>query len=601
MPTTRSPEGRSAKKAPAKKRAPAKKSAPRKRAAKKAPAKKRAARKAAPRRRDDLGLSPEVRWYLETRGIPLPTCPPKLRTPEPRTVPGAKFDPERVDRVLRAFDVLRHTQGPLAGQPLRPDPWQVAYIIAPIFGWVRRNEHGRWARIITQAYIDVPRKNGKTTIVGGCGIYLTAADGEMGAQVLAAATTKDQAQFVFAPIKQLAEKAPGLKGHVRPLTNRIVHPASGSYFTPVSSVADAQHGGNIHGAVIDELHVHKTPEMFDVLTTGTGSREQPLIITITTADSGTPDSVYDRERRYVERLANRTITDWSRYGVVWAADEGDDPFVEETWRKANPGYGISPTKRYLEEAAVKAKNSPAELSKFLRLHLGIRTKQETKYITLPTWDGSAGLVVEDELAGRWCHGGIDLSSVEDISALCWTFPDEDGGFDVLWRFWLPEERLPDLSRRTAGAADVWVRDGFVELTSGNVIDNDRILARVLRDAERFQVRTIGYDRYGATDLVRRLGDVGLVVTPVGQGTATLSAPMKEMLRLLLSKQYRHGGNPVMRWMIDHLAVVENTSGDIKPAKNRSAEKIDGVSAAVTALREVMDAEAVEASALPNIH
>lgn len=589
MPTTRSTVAADPKKAPARKTA-TKKAPARKRAAKKAPAKKAPAKKPPA---VDLKLSPEVEWYLQSRGIPMPDCPPLIKTPEPRNVPGAKFDAARVDRVLAAFEILRHTQGALAGRPLRPDPWQVAYIIAPIFGWVRKNEFGRWARIITNVYIDIPRKNGKSTLVGGLGIYLCAADGEMGAQVLAAATTRDQAQFVFAPIKQLAASAPGLKGRVRPLTNRIVHQASGSYFAPVSNIADAQHGGNIHGALIDELHVHKNPEMVDVLSTGTGSREQPLVFKITTADSGAPDSVYDRERRYVERLAKRTIKDASRYGVVWAAEAGDDPFAESTWKKANPGYGISPTKRYLEEAATTAKNSPAELAKFLRLHLGLRTKQETRYITLEAWDGSAGSVDEDDLVDRTCHGGIDLSQVEDITALCWTFPDDDGGFDAIWRFWLPEERLPDMSRRTAGAADVWVRDGWLELTAGNVIDNDAIFTRVMADAERFNVATIGYDRYGATDLVRRLGDEGLTVTPVGQGTATLSAPTKELLRLLLSKKYRHGGNPVMRWMIDNLAVVENSAGDVKPAKNKSAEKIDGVSAAVTALREHMDAEAVE--------
>lgn len=540
---------------------------------------------------DRLKLSPEVAWYLLSRGIPLPDCPPAIKTPEPRTVPGAKFDPARVDKVLRAFGVLRHTQGRLAGQPLRPDPWQVAYILAPVFGWVKRNSGGRWVRIIRSLYVDVPRKNGKTTLSGGIAIYLTGADDEPGAQVLAAATTKDQAKFCFEPIKQLCEKAPALKGHLRALAFKIIHARSGSYFQVISSVADAQHGANVHGAVIDELHVHKTAELVEAIETGTGSREQPLIVIITTADDGRPGTIYARKRHYVEQLANRVLKDPSTYGVVWAAEGADDPFVEATWRKANPGYGISPTKEYLEAEAAKARTSPADLAKFLRLHLGRRTKQETKYVTLEVWDSSASQVVEARLAGRDCYGGLDLSSVEDITALCWDFPDGADGHDVLWRFWLPEERLDSLNKRTAGEAAVWVREGLLQLTPGNVVDYDFVLDQVKRDGARFRVKTVGYDRWNSSDLTRRLVDEGFTMVPVGQGFQSLSAPLKEILRLLLGRRYRHGGNPVMRWMTDNLAVKMDASGNVKPDKSVAAEKIDGWSAATTAMCEFMDAEA----------
>jgi phage terminase large subunit-like protein len=540
-----------------------------------------------------LKLSPEVAWYLQERGLPLPDCPPKWKTPEPRTLRGAKFDPSRVDRVLKAFGLLRHTKGKWAGRPLTPDPWQVAYILAPVFGWVRFDKDaGRWVRVIRELYVDVPRKNGKSTLLGGIAIYMTAADGEPGAEVIAAATTKDQAGFVFKPVKALAEKAPALRKHVKAYATRIVHPASASYFHAISSVADAQHGANIHCGVVDELHVHKTAEMVETIETGTGSRDQPLIAYITTADDGTPATIYARKRDRIEKLARRVLRDPTTYGVVFAADETDDPFSEATMRKANPGFGISPTRSYLVKAAVKAKDSPAELASYLRLHLGIRTKQVTKYVTLQTWDGSAGMVVESDLKGRAAYGGLDLSSVEDTTALCWELPDDDGA-DVLWRFWLPEDRLPALIRRTAGDAEVWRREGFLKLTPGNVIDLDFIYQQIIADAGLFDVKTIGFDRWGANPLVTRLGDDGLACVPRGQGYATASAPLKDIQRLLLAGKYRHGGNPVMRWMTDNLAVAMDPSGNVKPDKARAAEKIDGWSAAVNAHGEAMDNAAAD--------
>lgn len=539
-----------------------------------------------------LKLSPEVAFYLSSRGLPFPDCPPAVKTPEPGEVlASARFDPERVDRVLKVFGLLRHTKGRFAGRPLKPDPWQVAYILAPVFGWVRQNDAGRWVRVIRSLYVDVPRKNGKSTTLGGIAIYLTTADGEQGAEVVAGATTKDQAGFVFQPVKTLAEKSPALRPHVKAYQAKIVHPATGSYFQVISSAADAQHGANLHGAVIDELHVHKTADLVDALETGTGSREQPLVTIITTADDGKPNTIYARKRERIEQLSRRVVEDPSTYGVVWAADKDDDPFSVATQRKANPGFGISPTAEYLAKAALEAQQSPADLARYLRLHLGIRTKQTTKFLELAAWDASAAMVIPDRLAGKPCHGGLDLAAVNDFAALCWTFPDDQFGFDASWRFWLPADRLPDVDRRTAGAGSVWVREGVLKLTPGNVIDNDQIVADIIADADRYDVQTLGYDRWGANDVVRRLGDAGVDCVPIGQGFASMSAPTKELLRLVLAGQYRHGGNPVMRWMVDNLAVAMDPSGNVKPDKARSAEKIDGVTAAVVALKECMDAPA----------
>lgn len=545
---------------------------------------------------DRLKLAPEIAWYLNDRGIPLPDCPPLVQTPSPGEAPGAVFDPERVDKVLNAFSKLRHTQGQWAGHPLKPDPWQVAYVLAPVFGWVRWDEDADcYVRIVRELYVDVPRKNGKSTLAGGLAIYMTCADGEQGAQVITAATTKEQAGFVFEPVKKLAEAAPALKKHVLPLKDKILHKRSGSYFKPIASVAGAQHGANIHCAIVDELHEHKTPELVETIETGTGSRRQPLVVIITTADSGKRESVYDRKRKRVEQLARRVFAAPSVYGVVWAAEKHDDPHAEATWRKANPGYGVSPTRSYLQAKSDEAKQSPADLAKFLRLHLGRRTKQETKFLTLESWNRNAGMVDEAKLMGREAYGGLDLAATSDLLALCWLFPDEGGGYDALWRLWTPEDNVEALDQRTAGAASVWVREGLLVATPGNVADYDYIQLQIERDLDAFDVRAVGYDPWSAVPLTNKLAESNAPMVKVRQGFVTMSPPMKELQRLLLKgtpekPMFRHGGNPAVTWMVDNLAAAMDPAGNVKPDKARSAEKIDAVSAAVTALSEAMARE-----------
>jgi len=539
---------------------------------------------------------------MRERGIPLPSTPPRVKTPEPRVVAGARFDPARVDRVLKAFRALQHVAGKWAGTAFNPDPWQVAYIIAPTFGWVRRDAEGRWVRVIRDLYVDVPRKNGKSLLSSAIAIYMCCADGEAGAQVVTAATTRDQAKFVFNPIKTLAEHSPALRRNVRAYQHKVVHPRSGSYIEVISSVADAQHGANIHCSIVDELHVHKTPDLVTTLETGRGSRTQPLAVIITTADSGKRNTIYDRKRDYVERLARRSIKDENVYGVVFAADPLADPFAEETWKSANPGYGVSPSRAYLAAESKKAQNSPADLAEFLRLHLGIRTKQDQRYITLAAWDVNAGMLDEHTLDGRRCFGGLDLASVSDMTALCWLFPREhEPGYEALWRFWVPEDAMSKLDDRTAGMASVWVREGWLRTTPGNVTDYAYVRATINADRERFAVQSIGFDRWNASQLSIDLQDDGALMVKVGQGYGSMSAPLKELQRTLLQgtperPMLRHGGNPVMRWMTDNLAVSTDPAGNVKPDRARAVDKIDGWAALVNAMSEAMTANTPHASA-----
>lgn len=544
---------------------------------------------------DRLKLSPEVAWYLLSRGIPLPDCPPRWKTPEPRDEPGARFDPDRVDKVLAVFMALRHTKGRLAGQPLKPDPWQVAYILAPVFGWIHYDtDLGMYVRIVRTLYVDVPRKNGKSTTVGGIGIYMTCADGEEGAQVITAATRLDQAQFVFAPIKQLAEQSPALKQHTKAYKAKIVHKRTGSYFQPVANAGDAQHGADLHCGVVDELHLHKTNDLVEAIETGTGSRAQPLIVFITTADASRKETPYDRKRTLVEQLARGVLKDPATYGVIWAADPEADPFAEETQRAANPGFGISPTRAFLRQAAVKAQQSPADHASYLRLHLGIRTKQSEKYLDVDAWDRNASIVDESRLLGRACFGGLDLAATSDLCALAWVFPDEDrGGFDVLWRMWLPAGAVASLDKRTAGAASLWVRRGILTETPGDVADYDWIRETVRSDAEKFDVREVAYDRWNSTQLVNDLVADGAPMVTMGQGYASMSSPTKELKRLILmgteeTPVIRHGGNPAARWTVDNFAVAMDPAGNVKPDKANAGDKIDPVVALIMGLSRAIE-------------
>lgn len=545
-----------------------------------------------------LKLSPEVAWYLEDRGYRPPTCAPLIKTPEPRGVRGAAFDAERVDHVVGAFRRLRHTKGRFAGQPFEPDCWQVAYYLAPVFGWVAPSKDtGDYARIVTTAWVELPRKNGKTQTASGTAIYLTGADGEPGAQVVCAATNKDQAKFAFDPMKQTVRGSPALAKHFDAFQSKIIHKASGSVFEPVANVGDAQHGRDLHGGIVDEVHLHKTNDLIEAIETGTGSRIQPLILMITTADAGRRHTPYDEKRTRIEKLARGVLKDPTTYGVVFAAEATDDPFVEATWKKANPGYGISPTKRFMASAANKAKDSPAELASFQRLHLGLRTKQQFRYLNLDAWDNNASIVIPERLKGRKCYGGLDLGSTSDLTALCWVFPDGDA-FDVLLRCWAPEDSVAHLDERTANAASTWVKQGWLTTTPGNVTDYDFIEAQIGRDRDEFAVQELAYDRWNAQQLVNNLTTDGAPMITMGQGFASMSAPTKDLQRLILigtpeKPMIRHGGNPLLRWTVDNFAVALDPAGNVKPDKANAGDKIDPVVALIMALSRALAAKETE--------
>lgn len=547
-------------------------------------------------------LSPEIEWYLTSRGYEIPTVVPRVRTPEPRDEPGATFDPVEVDRKIAALKHLRHTKGKWAGRPIEPTAAQVAFIIAPVFGWRRENADGRMVRIIRDAYVEMPRKGAKTTLVASLAMLLGFADGEGGAEVLLGAASRDQAGQAFKPLAAVAKASKVLQdAGVRALRNEIVQDSTSSVVKAVSSRGDLAHGANVHGGLVDELHVHKSPDLLEAIESGTGARAQPIVFIITTADDGKTTSVYAQRREMIEKLASGTIKAPAMYGVVFAADDEDDPFAEETWAKANPLYPVTPSPEFMRSAADKAKANPAALASFLRLHLGIRANQDSKYIELDVWDRNAGLVVEADLKGRAAFGGLDLASTSDLCALCWLMPAADGSYDSVWRHWVPERGFQRLNEATMGTAEVWRRDGLLTVTPGDVADYDYILEQVRRDMDAFDVQGVGYDPWNSSSLVNDLVEEGAPMVQIRQGYATLSPALKAVGHLLLqgkpdAPMFRHGGNSLMRWQINNLAVAMDPSGNVKPDKKKSIDKIDGIAAVVDAMAVAMTAEPTAKSA-----
>lgn len=478
-----------------------------------------------------------------------------------------------------------HVKGEWAGTALKLEGWQREELIDPLFGTL--NPDGR--RQFRTALIGVPRKAGKSTLGAALALRMLFRDGEPGAEVYSAASDRDQAAIVFEIAQGMVEANPTMAKIAKVYRRSIVVPRTGSTYKVLSADAFTKHGLNPHAVIFDELHAQPDRELWDVLTTAQGARRQPLTVAITTAG-------YDRESicwemyEYGRKVRSGQIDDPTFFFRWWGIHEDQAWDDEATWAGAQPNLGVSVSLEFLRSEARQAKNLPARQNTFRRLYLNEWTQSEARWIDLGKWDGSASIVDEHQLAGRRCYAGLDLASSTDIAALALDFPSEDGSHDVIWRFWVPEERLPALDARTGGQASVWVREGRMFTTPGDVIDYRSILAQIDVDARTFDLAEVAYDRWGMTQMSQDLTDAGMTVVPFGQGFASMSAPTKELERLVLTGQYRHGGNPVMRWMVDNVVTRMDPAGNVKPDKGRSTEKIDGVVAAVMALDRAISDE-----------
>ena len=475
---------------------------------------------------------------------------------------------------------LRHSKGEWAGQPVMLEPWQ-QFIVGSLLGWKREDGSRRFRT----GYVEVPRKNGKTLLAAGLGLFLTAADGEPGAEVYSAATTREQARLSHGEAVRMVKQSAALKRELRLFRDNIHSERTFSKFEPLSSDHGTLDGLNVHGAICDELHAWPRRELWDVLETATSARRQPLMLAITTAG-------FDRQslcwqmHEYAGKVLDGLVEDDSFFGIIYGLDEGDSWEDEGSWWKANPNLGVSKSIDDLRRLAARAREMPAQLNAFLRLHLDVWTQSKTRWMKPEVWAGcNLGAVEEAALAGRPCYGGLDLSTTTDISALVWVFPPEGEKepYVVLPRFWVPEENMVLRSRNDRVPYEAWARAGLIAATPGSVIDYDFILEQVARDVAQFQVKEIAFDRWGATRLTTQMVDRGWTVVEFGQGFASMSAPMKELEKLALSRELNHGGNQVLAWMADNVMASTDPAGNIKPDKAKSREKIDGVVALIMGL------------------
>lgn len=513
-------------------------------------------------------------------------CERHLRDLKAAPMRGLFFDEEAADHAIEFFSFLRLWEGEWKGCTFELQPWQ-KFNVGSLFGWKRADGLRRF-RV---GYIEVPRKNGKSPLMAGVGLYLLVADDEPGAQIYSAATKRDQARIVWKHAAKMAETSPAISKRVRIYWGKgNMHvPKTESKFEPLGADADTMDGLNIHGGLIDELHAHKKRDVWDVLETATGARRQPLQLGITTAGHDQASICYE-QHEYGEKILRSVIEDDTYFVYISCMDEGDDWDSVETWRKANPNFGISVKEDDLRRKCSKAKKMPAAQNAFLRLHLDKWTQQANRWISLELWDENAGMVDEAQLAGRKCYGGLDLASVSDINAWVMVFPDESDPdlVDVLCRFWCPEARLHDDGNKYKDQYEKWKKSGHLITTPGNAVDYGFIRAQVIKDAEAFQLKDMNVDRlFQAHQISMELQEEGIEIAGMGQGFLSMAVPMKEFERRLLAKKIRHGGNPVLRFMADNVAVKEDPAGNQKPDKAASQGKIDGIVALVMALDRAM--------------
>lgn len=489
---------------------------------------------------------------------------------------GLRFDRRAAERVLTFFGFLRHSKGEWAGQPFVLSPWQ-EFLVWTIFGWKRADGLRRFRT----AYTEIARKNGKSTLAAGVGLYLLFGDDEPGAEVYSAATKREQARIVFDEAKRMVLASGGLRRHIQPVYGSLTVQKTHSRFLPLASEEDSLDGLNVHGALIDELHAHRTRGVYDVLDTATGARRQPLVFTITTAGFDRTSVCWELHD-YAQKVLEATVEDDSFFAFVAGIDEADDWTDESAWAKANPNLGVSVKLDDLRRKAAKAQHLPAAQNAFRRLHLNEWTQQDERWLDLALWDEQPP-IEEAVLEGRTCYAGIDLSSTTDISALVLVFPLDDGSFAALARFYVPGHELRQRATKDRIDYPALVRSGHLVATEGDIIDYDRVRADVNELGTRYRIREIAIDRWNATQLTTQLDGDGFTMVPFGQGFASMAAPTKALQEILVARRLRHGGQPLLRWMAGNVAVRQDPAGNLKPDKAKSTGRIDGIVALIMGL------------------
>ena len=498
------------------------------------------------------------------------------------------FDERKAQRVVRFIEALRHTKGEFHGQPFHLLPWQEK-IIRDVFGTVRDDDLSM--RQYTTAYIEIPKKNGKSELGAAIALNMLINDDEWKAEVYSCASDRQQAAIVFDVAVDMVRQSPALMKRVKiiPSTRRMIYQPTGSIYQVLSSEVATKHGLNVSACIFDELHTQPTRALYDVMTQGSGdARRQPLWFFLTTAGTDRNSICWEVHQKALDILEGRK-NDPRFYPVLFGLPDEADWTSEENWYRANPSLDHTITIDKVRDAFRKAQETPADENQFRQLRLNQWVKQSVRWMPMDKWDECGGVVDPYALEGRACYAGLDLSSTSDLTALVLVFPptSEDEPYIALPFFWLPEETLSLRVRRDHVPYDQWAKRGYIQTTEGNVVHYGFIERFICELGERYDIREIAHDRWNATMMVQTLEDDGFTMVPFGQGFKDMSPPTKELMRIVLEHKLCHGGHPVLRWNMDNAFVRTDPAGNLKLDKEKSTEKVDGAVALVMALDRAM--------------
>lgn len=484
------------------------------------------------------------------------------------------YDSTKAERVIKFIErITTHTKGELAKQPFLLEDFQKK-VIRDIFGNV--NEEGN--RIVREAFLFWPRKNGKTNFLAALGLYLLVSDNEPGAEIIVCAADRSQAGMIHEIQKQMVIQSPLLSERVKVYRNSIVA-KDGSFIQARSADADTAHGYNAHAVLFDELHSQPNRELYEVMKTSSGARRQPLFFSISTAGYNKESicyEVYD----YAKKVRDGIITDETFYPHIFEADLEDDIYDIATWKKANPGFGVTIKAEYIEAQAKKAKALTTYENTFRRLHLNQWTTSEVRWISDEDFMSCSEKIDRNSLAGRPCFAGLDLASTEDLTALCLVFPpvEEDEPFKTLLWSWVTEAAVERRHGKTGADYSKFIGRGELTVTDGNVTDYRYISKVIYELAELYDFKAIAFDRWNSSSLITELVDEGLPCEPYGQGFASMSPAIKQLEIFIKSGQILHDENNLLRWCVSNVQAKSDPAGNLKFDKSKSTDKIDAAQA-----------------------
>lgn len=513
---------------------------------------------------------------------------PKLKNykPSPFMLPTSHYDKKQADRAVTFIENLCHTKGKWAGKRFWLLPWQ-EQLVRDIFGILKPDGN----RQFKTAYVEIPKKNGKSELAAAVALYLLFADNEPSAEVYGAAADRQQAGIVFDVAGKMVELSPALmrRSNILWSTKRIVNYSNAGYYQVLSAEVGTKHGFNVSGLVFDEIHTQPNRKLYDVLTKGSSdARENPLHFIITTAGTDRNSIAFELHTKAVDILDGRRV-DPTFYPVVYGLRDDEDWEDEANWIKVNPSIGHTIKLDVVREAYNEAKQNPADEITFKWLRLNMWVSSLTTWIPDAIFMKGAEEIDMESLEGRECYGGLDLSSTEDITAFVLMFPprDDTEKFILLPFFWIPEETIPKRVKAASVPYDVWNRQGYLMATEGNVIHYGFIEQFIYDLAEKYNIKEIAVDRWNATQMIQNLDDEGLTVVPFGQGFSSMSQPTKDFYSELMKGNVNHGGHPVLRWMAGNAVEDIDPAGNVKITKKRSKEKIDGIIASIMAFDRCM--------------